>query len=251
MRLNTRLVGFLHGLFIVSEVGRFLGPGSSNHKGRRRSGLLGWAGVALFVIGLSGLFMGRLLQAAVARQRERLADASAVQFTRESIGLRNALVKIGAHKVGSRLTHYGIDRVSHMLFASAGRLDFATHPTLLERIRALDPSFKSEEFGRMRHVLDAREADASASQREKSPTNRNGLSGLLAAVLPADVAAIAGLVGNPGPSQVQFAEGLRQAMPDSIGQATSDPLTAGGLLLAIAIGSRDRDERLAFVRAQQ
>ncbi len=250
MRLNTQLVGFLHGLFIVSELGRFLGPGSANRMGRRRGGLLGGTGIALFVIGLVGLFMGRLLQAAVARQRERLADACAVQFTRESIGLRNALVKVGAHKVGSRLTHYGIDRVSHMLFASAGRLDFATHPPLLERIRALDPSFASEEFGRMRHVLDAREAEASASLGERSPQDAGRLSGLFAADFPANAAAIASLVGNPGPSHVQFAQGLRRAMPGSIRQVAGDPQSAEGLLLAIAIGSGGRDDRLAFVRAQ-
>jgi hypothetical protein len=173
-----------------------------------------------------------------------------VQFTRESIGLRNALVKVGAHKVGSRLSHYGIDRVSHMLFASAGRLDFATHPPLLERIRALDPSFESTEFGRMRHVLDARESEAIANADEQSPQDPDRLSGLFAAVVPANVAAIASLVGNPGPSHVQFAEGLREAMPASIRQVAGDAQLAEGLLLAIAIGSSERDERLSFVRAQ-
>jgi len=250
MRLNTQLVGFLHGLFIVSELGRFLGPGSSGRKGSRRGGLLGATGMALFVIGLVGLFMGRLLQAAVARQRERLADASAVQFTRESRGLRNALVKVGAHKVGSRLTHYGIDRVSHMLFASAGRLDFATHPTLLERIRVLDPGFESAEFGRMRHVLDAREAEAAADGAPHPGPEPGRLTDLFVAAVPANAAAIASLVGNPGPAQLQFAEGLRREMPGSVTQLAGHPRTAEGLLLAIAIGPRDRDERLAFVRAQ-
>lgn len=250
MRLNTQLVGFLHGLFIVSELGRFLGPGATRVSGRRRGGLLAAAGMALFVIGLFGLFMGRLLQAAVARQRERLADASAVQFTRESRGLRNALVKVGAHKVGSRLAHYGIDRVSHMLFASAGRLDFATHPTLLERIRALDPGFESAEFGRMRHVLDARESAAAVGGGERSAPDPRWLSGLLVADVPANAAAIASLVGNPGPLHLQFAQGLRQAMPANIRQAAGDPQSAEGLLLAIAIGPGERDPRLAFVQAQ-
>ncbi len=248
MRLNTRLVGFLHGLFLVSEIGRFLGPGRADEDGDRRGGLLGWAGIAIFVVGLAGLFTGRLLQAAVARQRERLADASAVQFTRESRGLRNALVKVGAHKVGSRLSHHGIDRVSHMLFASAGVLDFATHPPLVERIQALDPTFRSTEFGPMRHLLDAREAAARDGGGVAPAADRP--AGALAEGVAADAAMIAGMVGNPGPREVQFAEGLREAMPAAVRRAAADPAAARALLLALAIGSRDLDERLAFVRQQ-
>jgi len=206
--------------------------------------------MALFVIGLFGLFMGRLLQAAVARQRERLADASAVQFTRESRGLRNALVKVGAHRVGSRLALFGVDRVSHMLFAAAGRLDFATHPPLLERIRALDPGFEPAEFGRMRHVLDARESAAAVDRGERPPRDHDPLSGLSATGLPANAAAIAGLVGNPGPSQMRLAQGLRRAMPGDARQAAADPQSAQGLLLAIAIGTGESAERLTFIRAQ-
>ncbi len=256
MRLNTRLVGFLHGLFLVSELGRMLAPWPSDTDDPRLrgwtgvAGIAGMAGLALFAVGLVGLFTGRLLQAAVARQRERLADASAVQFTRESRGLRNALVKVGAHKVGSRLSHPGIDRVSHMLFASAGVLDFATHPPLAERIRALDPSFKTTEFGAMRHVLDAREARELAAQGMGLPTDSARFGDLPAPFALADPAAIAGLVGNPGHIHVQFAEGLRGAMPGALLRAAQDPQTARAMLLALALGSRDRDERLAFVRQQ-
>ncbi|MEO8443626.1 MAG: M48 family metallopeptidase [Gammaproteobacteria bacterium] len=249
MRLNTQLVGFLHGLFVVSELGRWLGPGNRNRADKRRGGLFGWAGMALFVVGLVGLFVGRLLQAAVARQRERLADASAVQFTRESRGLRNALVKVGAHRVGSRLAGMGVDRVNHMLFASPGRLDFATHPPLLERIRALDPSFQSAEFGHMRHELDAREAAFAAPPADRS-AQRPGPGELFAEAVPANAAAIASLVGNPGPAHVRFAEGMRRSMPADVRLAASDPRKAEGLLLAIAIGTRDRELRLAFVRTQ-
>ena len=250
MRLNTRLVGFLHGLFIVSALGRWLGPGSGGAGGERRGGVLGSAGIAFFIIGFTGLFVGRLLQAAVARQRERLADATAVQFTRESRGLRNALVKVGSHRIGSRLNHHGIDRVSHMLFASAGIFDFATHPPLIERIRALDPTFKSTEFGQMRYVLDAREAEASAGEAAVAVTNPKQLGDLLNAAVAADPNAVAALVGNPGPRQVQFAEGIRSALPEAVNRAALVPQEAQWLLLAISVGSRDRDERLAFVRQQ-
>lgn len=240
MRLNTRLVGFLHGLFIVSEIGRFLGPEGGNGD---RGGRFGVAGLAIFMIGLVGLLAGRLLQAAVARQRERLADASAVQFTRQSRGLRNALVKIGAHRFGSRLSHHSVDRVSHMLFAPAGILDFATHPPLAERIRALDPSFRPEEFGRMRRLLDEREA----ASRGEVPS---GPDDVLVAGLAAEPGAISALVGNPGPREVKIAAGIRSAIPAPVHAIATSAAGARALLLALALGDRDQEDRLSYVRLQ-
>lgn len=256
MRLNTRLVGFLYGLFLVSAFGRLLGPGRQAGESERRGGW-GLVGGALFLVGLTGLFVGRLLQAAVARERERLADASAVQFTRQSRGLRNALVKVGAHRIGSRLDHAGIDRVSHMLFASAGYLDFATHPPLRERIRALDPTFKPAEFGRMRYVLDAREAarpdPPSSGQPSSGPVTGNSHQPATAATalsLAATVQAVADLVGNPGPQQVAQAGTMHRSLPPEVRQAAHEPIAARGLLLAIALGTRHRDLRLAYLRTQ-
>ena len=82
-----------------------------------------------------------ILQAAVSRQRERLADASAVQFTRDPGGLKNALLKIAGLGEGSRLNAPAAEQAAHMLFAPGIKRLFATHPPLAERIRSLDPSF--------------------------------------------------------------------------------------------------------------
>ena len=101
------------------------------------------------VLGYLGVFFGRLIQAAIARRREVLADSSAVQFTREPQGLKGALVKIGGFDEGSRLQEVGAEEVAHMLFAAGMRRLFATHPPLIERIRALDPSFRESEFARV------------------------------------------------------------------------------------------------------
>ena len=94
------------------------------------------------VLGYIGLLAGRILQAAVSRQRERLADASAVQFTRNPEGLKDALLKIAGLGEGSRLTAADAEQVAHMLFAPGLRRLFATHPPLAERIRALDPELR-------------------------------------------------------------------------------------------------------------
>src|SRR5438309_7540555 len=110
-------------------------------------------GLALIVVGWAGVFFGRLIQAAVSRQRELLADAAAVQFTRNPAGLAGALKKIGGLPYGSRIESPHAEEASHLFFANGlGNSLFSTHPQLTERIRALDPSFD----GKFPHVVQER-----------------------------------------------------------------------------------------------
>src|SRR5437868_2342312 len=108
MRLNVRLMGLLFGLLVIAVLARTVlrfapsGRSSNDKKGGGVAVIL-LAAVTVLIIGYVGLFFGRLIQAAVSRSRESLADASAVQFTRDPLGLRGALVKIGALATGSRL----------------------------------------------------------------------------------------------------------------------------------------------------
>ena len=155
MRLNIRLMGILHGLLVMSMIGyglfRVLG---STSQPRRRSSkdnsgaaimALMFLGLAVMVIGYIGVFFGNLIKAAVSRQREFLADAAAVQFTRNPDGLAGALKKIGGLPDGSRLQNQRASEASHLFFSDGVRRSFAgllaTHPSLKERIRRLDPSF--------------------------------------------------------------------------------------------------------------
>ena len=152
MRLNIRLMGLLFGLLVIAIAGRTVSWYAPRRVSGRRGGgvgLLVLAGFAVMVLGYIGVFFGRLIQAAVSRQREILADASSVQFTRDTTGLRNALVKIGSVQ-GSRIRHPDAEEVAHMLFAPGMTRWFATHPPLVERIRALDPSFDPAEFRNLR-----------------------------------------------------------------------------------------------------
>ena len=150
MRLNLRLVGILFGILMISLIGRrilMFGGG----RGRGAVVVLGGALVAMLVGGL-GLFFGRMIKAAVSRSREHLADASAVQFTRQASGLAGALKKIAGVPGGSRLVdRSGAEEVSHMLFGDGVGLAglFATHPSILSRIRALDPSFQPAQLARL------------------------------------------------------------------------------------------------------
>ena len=144
MRLNVQLMGWLFGLFVIGLIGRLILQWSP----RNRRGSSGFVvlGFAVIVLGYVGLLAGRILQAAVARQRERLADASGVQFTRNPQGLKGALVKIAALPDGSRLVAADAEQAAHMLFAEGLTRVFATHPPLLERIRELDPHFDPREL---------------------------------------------------------------------------------------------------------
>ena len=141
MRLNIQLMGILFGIFCIATIGRILlYARSSNSRDRNPLPLLG---LLLLAIGSLGVFFGRLIQAAVSRQREFLADASSVQFTRNPAGLSGALQKIGGY--GSFMESPHASDACHLFFATGLDSDFlglmATHPPLEARIRAIDPTW--------------------------------------------------------------------------------------------------------------
>lgn len=154
MRINIRLIAILHGILIIGIVGyhilrsikyRKSGGGKDQGKGIAGIALLG---LGLMVIGYAGTFFGNLIKASISRKRECLADASAVQFTRNPTGVASALKKIGSSIYGSKISNPEASEVSHMFFAEGisnifGSL-MATHPPLRERILAIDPSWNGE-----------------------------------------------------------------------------------------------------------
>lgn len=146
-RLNTRLMGMVFGLVVLFWLGRALMRSFIFVPRRRDNRTVLPAmlvALALVVLGALGVLGGRILQSAVSRRREALADAGGVQFTRNPRGLANALKKIGATAEGSRVGHAHAEEARHMFFAeAAGTLAglFATHPPLIRRIRELEPNF--------------------------------------------------------------------------------------------------------------
>ncbi len=158
MRLNIRLMGLLNGILAIAMIGyllfRLIGSGAGSRSSSRDSkssgggGLilaLALIGVALWIIGYVGVFFANLIKAAVSRQREFLADASAVQFTRNPLGIGGALKKIGGLSSGSRLKAPRAAEASHLYFANglqtAWLSAFGTDPPLAERIRRIEPEF--------------------------------------------------------------------------------------------------------------
>lgn len=148
MRLNLRLVAALHGILMIGLVGYTLLRAApfrrSSNKSNAGAIMLG-IGIALIIIGFAGTFFGNLIKAGVSRQREFLADASAVQYTRNPNGIAGALKKIGAYSAGSQVQAVHAPEFSHMFFSQAvgnslsGLL--ATHPPLAQRIRRVQPDW--------------------------------------------------------------------------------------------------------------
>ncbi|NEV61935.1 M48 family metallopeptidase [Thiorhodococcus minor] len=217
MRLNIRLMGILFGILILALVGRFL-IGSGRHSSSRNDRGALSIGLALVVVGYVGLFFGRLIKASVSRQREYLADASAVQFTRQPEGIAGALKKIGASGYGSTL-QADPEEVTHMLFAKGlSRQLFATHPPLVDRIRAIQPRFDPRELtevaARMQRESQARttSADVSREQQGKSASAETGGFTL-------DADKLIETIGQPGLGQVMLAGLLAAAIPRTLERA--------------------------------
>lgn len=269
MALNTRLIGLLFGLVAVSLAARIVlyhaqGVGRRWRRGAGGALILMAAAAVILAIGSVGVFFGRLIQAAVSRHRERLADASAVQFTRATVGLRDALVKIGASQAGSRIVQPEAAEIAHLLFAPArarglagpGHLGFATHPPLVERIRALDPAFDPAEFGRVRQALDRQARHPPQAGPDPAAVGRDSAAARLGSLVDPGLLLVAadlpGRVAQPQPVHVDFARLLAQALPASLAAASVSPAGAGHLLFALCLDGREpvRSRQLAYLDRQ-
>jgi Zn-dependent protease with chaperone function len=241
MRLNLRLMGIIFGILCLAVVGRIL----LYTRGRKNP--LPLLGLALIIIGWVGVFFGRLIQAAVSRQREFLADAAAVQFTRNPAGLSGALQKIGGLVYGSKLNSPHATEASHMFFGNglgeAALNSLATHPPLDKRIRAIDPHWD----GRFPRVVQPVGEEASSERSRPSrppvippvlPVPRPQAASLAAAslagatVLPQTVLPS---LGAPTALHLRYAEGLRDSFSESLQVAARDPLKAVALIYAMLL----------------
>ena len=153
MRINIRVMGLLHGILLIAIIGFYLiriaaHTGSGNRGKNNPAIYLIFLGFAAVLIGSVGLFFARIIKAALSRQREFLADASAVQFTRNTAGIAGALKKIQSRRGGSRIKNPESEVASHLFFGNARHPSlialFSTHPPLDERIRRIDPQILKE-----------------------------------------------------------------------------------------------------------
>jgi Zn-dependent protease with chaperone function len=241
MRLNIRLIGVLFGILMLAIIGRKvleLGRGRD-----RNAGAILIAALIAMIVGYIGLFFGRLIKAGVSRTRERLADASAVQFTRQTTGLAGALKKIGGIEEGSRLSHRGdAEEISHMLFGDGVGLSswFATHPPLVERIQALEPDFSGEQLERLRAQWIA--APPSGVDED---VQLGLVSGGTPPPLPSANAdqsvtpvAVAGQVAQPGADDYRRADVIAAHLPNELRALAAQREAVMPLLLALLLDTQ-------------
>ncbi len=252
MRLKMRLMGWLFGITLVSDIGIMLMRASADATPRvdRRSGggilALAVLGFLVFVVGTVGLVLADLIKRAVSRQREYLADAGAVQFTRNPMGLANALKVIGGYRTGSRIRHPAAQRASHFFFCEAlkgtGRKDWwATHPPLIERIRRLDPSFSgAPEPVDVRAQAEAVRAEAAASFAEAGTMPRRSVAH--------DTDAVMAEIAQPEASELHEARARMDALDEVLRARLRDPLGAQALALALLL-SGEKEVRRGQMRA--
>jgi Zn-dependent protease with chaperone function len=231
MALNLRLVAWLHGLSGVARAGKRI---VRKEDGETRLTLLA-LGTSVWLAGLLGHFAGRVLQASVSRRREELADASAVQFTRNPEALKRVLVKIAAGADASTVPGADSAQFAHMFFASIAAPPggwfagfsaalFATHPTIADRLRALDPAFDARALPRLVRAAKAA-VPASPAQLPLDPV----------LAMPARSAVTGGEAAAPGLQALAAAARQDAALP--------------GLLLGAMLGAgATRARHLAAIR---
>jgi Zn-dependent protease with chaperone function len=256
MRLNIRLMGVLFGILVLGIIGRKVllhGRMGSNSKGAMPVLV---AALGLVVVGSVGMFFGRMIKAGVSRQREFLADSSAVQFTRQTKGLAGALKKIAGVQEGSKLASRDTEEVAHMLFGDGVGYSslFATHPPLVARIQALEPSFKPDSI-----------VDLAARWQMHPPSGLDedlalGLDARTPPALPGDRAevsvtppAVVAQVGAPQANDYVRAGALVNAIPEVLKRAAHEREESVALLygLLLAPPGKVRDKQQYELASRQ
>ncbi|MBT8118981.1 MAG: M48 family metallopeptidase [Gammaproteobacteria bacterium] len=252
MRLNIRLIAVLHGILMIGMLGRMTLRSlryvrtSRNSKGGGQAVLviLGIGG-ALAVVGYTGTFFGNWIKSLISKQREYLADASAVQFTRSDEGIANALKKIGGAIPGSAILAASVDEYSHAYFALGDNtfslFSFSTHPPLKQRILRIQPGWDG------RYIFDERKpkrGSDDAVQHEDEDRRKKNIAASVAAGVGLgqniDVSINQALnsldnIGEVSREQVRAAQLWHRQMPQQLISNAENPYGAQALMLALLI----------------
>jgi len=261
MALNLKLIGLIHGILLLALLGysvlrgvAYSSAGSSRSRGKGGGGAAILAilavALALIVVGGIGMLFGNLIKAAVSRQREFLADAAAVQFTRNPHGIAGALTRIGGYKQNARLAASGANELSHLFFGQAvnawlGGLT-ATHPPLPERIRRIDPAAKLEPAEDQSQREPRSAAGAQVSDQVHQLAGQAGFSAS-AQVQRSAVEQI----GQPSSEHLNYAHELLGSIPKLLRDATHEAFEARAVvyLLLLDVKPEVRRQQMQALQA--
>lgn len=257
MSLNVRLMGIVSGILVLSMIGKGIlgGKGSVLHSERNKmpvfilNPLMMILGTGLLVIGYIGALFSTLIKCAVSRQREFLADASAVRFTRNPSGIAGALKKMAGLDMGSRITNPHAEEASHFFFGnglSESIIDaLATHPPIHERIRRIDPFAK--ELPETPALPEMREEDEGAiSFMTAQPETASGTEGKIH--VPADE--LLSTVGVSQSRHIDYAAALLAQIPKGIVEATRDPFGATAVIYCLLFNKDEEPRRIQLDRLE-
>ncbi|MGR6872123.1 M48 family metallopeptidase [Pseudomonas sp. HK3] len=276
-RINIRLMILLGGIVWVSELGRMLMADSRHRSGHRRSSIgfnkdnynnviasnslssmrrkddagVFFIGLPLIVIGSVGVFLGRLIRTAISRKREYLADASAVQFTRNPEALASALniIRTNSHQGFLQLPR--AEGISHMCISSSQKSSwFATHPPLDQRINSIDPTF----------IMRFESREKKQQREEKREQKQAQQTQAAQSIYNPDVARMQNhanehlhdVIGTLNPENLAYAMSLHEQIPYEYRQALHDPELAKIMLLYVLMDTETalRQEQQAWLLAQ-
>lgn len=245
MRLNIRLIGILHGILLLGLIGYYILRGSSRGVRRRSSRNNGAGGIlvlgmGLIVIGYAGTFFGNLIKAAVSRQREYLADSSAVQFTRNPDGIAGALKRIGGSSAGSIVENPSGAQISHAFFSQSMTTMFsslfATHPPLEKRIRRIDPQWdgvfdSGSDSDSVKMAEKGSETKSRSDQDRKTAFTQTVITGAILSDATFEI----DQVGNPSADHLAYAHQLVENLPEPIRLATHEPHGARAVIYLLLL----------------
>ncbi len=251
MRLNLRLLGVLNGILLIGIIGEYiLRTLRIRSSGRKDSaGAIVLIGIGLLVIGYAGTFFGKWIKASVSRQREYLADASAVQFTRNKDSIAGALKKIGGLDDGSLLESPSASEYSHAYFAEGVtefmQSMFATHPPLDKRIRQIDPSWDGQYILPELHKLTEEE-----DKKEPEKPNPFLAMGGAAAAIIATSEQLIEQIGTVSEESIEYAREMLAAIPEKLRTAAENPWSARAVIYTLLL-TEQKDQQQAWLLLEQ
>ncbi len=246
MRLNIRLMGVLYGILVIGMIGYFLlrstlWGGAMSRRSSKDNSVLAMAavGMALMAVGFLGTLVGNLIKASVSRQREFLADASAVQFTRNPGGIAGALKKIGGFDAGCEIQSPAAPESSHLFFgqvlSSGFNSLFATHPPLAERIKILDPTWQGA-------MIEGVAGTSKAAQAPGAAAAGFATGGGSRDATAAPATSAVEQMGRVCAAHLDYAAQLVRDLPQAVREAAHDSFSARALVYALLM-DEDLDSR--------
>lgn len=248
MRLNLHLSGLIYGIVFIGGIGRFifdaLDSPSIRHSASRSSNdkkggniivALYLFALGLTIIGWLGTMISEIIKAMISRQREYLADASAVQYTRYPDGIAGALKKIGASAYGSSVSSSAGGDFSHLFF-SDGTSNFwdhwfSTHPKLEDRIRRIDPRWDGKfttDKPSQKHYTQSKQTTFNVPHQPKAASP----------VMPIMFNTLSRLPNPSGSSHSDSTGSETIPIPPEVQSMSADALGAQWVVYALLLGSQ-------------